>query len=265
MVSRMAGRHVQIMTAIAALGAGAAAWAADPPPEVMDTGVSDRHAVSTQLRVMPVDLSPHGFERTYRVPGRNDLLMRSNGAVYAVFDNMEYERDKRFKYQKVFKAVIPAATIFYIGRPDWAVIPSTGIRAVDMRHEAPPPPLRESSALDDYHGVGHVKEERVGPTLEMGPNQRVNLRVEGEHPKDARTVSEDISYPVSRPRIKPATDSKAGDDANATPGALGTPGTPGAAGATAATASSTKPAGRTERPNLGNRIDDLMGRASKDS
>lgn len=235
MVLPMSAKTLQILAACAALGASAAAWAADPPPDVVDTGVGDRHATSAQLRIMPVDLSPHGFERTYRVPGRNDLLMRTNGALYAVFDNMEYERDKRFKYQKVFKAVIPAATIFYIGRPDFKVIPSTGIRAVNLRRDDNPPEPAPSSALESFHGVGHVREFEIGPSLEVGPKQRVDDRVRGEHPKEVRQVNEDISYPVSRPRIKPSSNQAA------------------------------TPTSRAERPNLSGRIDDLMRRASKDS
>lgn len=201
-----------------------------------DTGVSDRHALTPQMRVMPVDLSPHGFDKTYEVPGRDDLLMRRNGAVYAIFDNMEYERDKRFKYHKVFKAVVPAATIFYIGKPDFNAIPSTGIRARDMRFQEPPPPP-PSRAEEGVHGVQPVKVHALGPELLRGQSERVDARVQPEAPGEAKVVNVDISYPAvpKRPQLEPAK-----------------PATPPATE-------------RTTRPALESRIDDLVSRASKDS
>ena len=62
-------------------------------PQVVDPTVADRHSLSDSLRVMPVDLSPHGFDRVYAVPGRDDLLMRTNGARYAIFSQSIYGRD----------------------------------------------------------------------------------------------------------------------------------------------------------------------------
>ena len=62
-------------------------------PTVIDQKVGDRNSLSTSSRVMQVDLSPHGFERLYAVPGRDDLMMRTNGALYAVFSQSAYIRD----------------------------------------------------------------------------------------------------------------------------------------------------------------------------
>jgi outer membrane scaffolding protein for murein synthesis (MipA/OmpV family) len=65
----------------------------------------------------------------YAVPGRDDLLMRTNGALYAVFDQSTYTRDPQKR--GAMRAVIPAATVFYIGRPDFRTIRSTGMRDLD--------------------------------------------------------------------------------------------------------------------------------------
>ncbi|NBX32326.1 MAG: hypothetical protein EBR07_06285, partial [Planctomycetes bacterium] len=66
-------------------------------PTVIDQKVGDRNSLSTSSRVMQVDLSPHGFERLYAVPGRDDLMMRTNGALYAVFSQSAYIRDPQKK------------------------------------------------------------------------------------------------------------------------------------------------------------------------
>ena len=101
-----------------------------PPVQQVDTAAGDRHALSTSLRVMSVDLSPHNFERVYQVPGHDDLMMRTNGALYAVFEQSTYARDPQRR--GALRAVIPAATVFYIGRPDFRVIRGTGIRDIDF-------------------------------------------------------------------------------------------------------------------------------------
>jgi hypothetical protein len=77
-------------------------------PELVDQRVADRNSLGHSLRVMQVDLSPHGFERVYKVPGRDDLLMRTNGALYAVYSQSAYAADTQRK--GAIKAIVPAAT-----------------------------------------------------------------------------------------------------------------------------------------------------------
>jgi hypothetical protein len=117
--------------------------------------MGDRHSLSHSLRVMPVDLSPHGFERVYAVPGRDDLLMRTNGALYAVFDQSTYTRDPQKR--GAMRAVIPAATVFYIGRPDFRTIRSTGMRDLDFVPGDASRAARPSSALGSMHGVTRLE------------------------------------------------------------------------------------------------------------
>lgn len=268
MVLPMFGRPERILTAFAALAlaAAAASWAhaGDPPLEPVDTGITDRSPMSEQLRVMPVELSPHRFDLTYRVPGRSDLLMRKNGEVYIVFDNMVYQRDKRFRNQMIMKTMIPPSAVFYIGRPDFSKIRSTGIRMIDPRVGKEPPPLAPSVALDSVHGVEHLKEERVGPQVELGPRQRVNTRIEGEHPAEFREVNRDISYPPTPQRGTPpaAAEGRAAEEGQ--PHAAGehgsaAPASGGAPGAAPEGDATTPPA----RATLNQRMDDLVRRASK--
>jgi hypothetical protein len=81
----------------------------------VEQGVADVGALSETLRAVDaqVDLrSPIGFTNVYRVPGRPDLLMRSSGAVYAIFPQSSYVHMDRG-----LTAIVPAGTTFSIGFP----------------------------------------------------------------------------------------------------------------------------------------------------
>jgi hypothetical protein len=247
MLMHVLGLRLQILAACAALCLSGAAHAVDPPFEIVDPGMADVSGAAYQMRVFPVDLSPHGLLRTYKVPGRNDLLMRTNGALFAVFDESQYKRDRSIKKATVWRHGIPANTVFYIGKPDFKSIRSAGIRAVNLRvdDQTLNSPLRESSALDSVGGVERVAAEHLGERYEQGSKLRKNLRLDLRAPESRPEVSEDKSYPPVRhvdpsefPRPLPTHQDPAS--------ALGNP---------------TRP----ERPHLGDRISSLMRRASKDS
>ena len=112
-------RHAWVIL-IALLSAGAAARAIPPtaaPPatelETVDPGVGDVHSLAISLRAMPPNLSqPSGFDRVYRVPGSDDLLMRANGGLYAVFPRSTYVPSP-----VGLVPVIGDNTVFYIGAP----------------------------------------------------------------------------------------------------------------------------------------------------
>ncbi|MSR17642.1 MAG: hypothetical protein EXS00_00480 [Phycisphaerales bacterium] len=73
----------------------------------------DMGALSASLRQPSTDLAqPSGFRQLYRVPGRPDLLMRANGAVFVVFSQSVYQRWKGRDF-----AVIPPGATFTIGVP----------------------------------------------------------------------------------------------------------------------------------------------------
>ena len=80
----------------------------------IDATVEDINPLSSSLREMHSDLrQPIGFQNVYHVPGRDDLLMRVNGGIYAVFPESEYTVNRKGKTVPV----IPAGTVFYIGLP----------------------------------------------------------------------------------------------------------------------------------------------------
>ncbi len=286
-----AGLAVWIAAASAALPSGAHAQsparepnAVDQSPRVVDQ-VGDRHSLSHSLRVMPVDLSPHGFERVYAVPGRDDLLMRTNGALYAVFDQSTYARDPQKR--GVMRAVIPAATVFYIGRPDFRTIRSTGMRDLDFVPGDASRGTRPSSALGSMHGVTRLDGAPVdGRATDVGA-QIVDGRA--HHPQAAPDAPGRGASPASgttRPGERGAGD--AGPETNRDrvadpdgPGsgrgvvrgpALPGPDAPDARGAPPSPATTPRalpapppPPLREEQPGFRDRIDELLRRAKKPS
>ena len=232
---------VQVPPATAGNGPGAV------PLQQIDQTSADRHSLSQSLRVMPVDLSPHNFERVYQVPGRDDLMMRTNGALYAVFEQSSYARDPQRKGQ--LKAVVPAATVFYIGRPDFSVIRSAGVRDLSFVPNDPAPapagkPLTSmpgasrfpSDPVDGRAAPARV-DARTDARVAGGPDEgadRAAIRADDE-PRHA-----DRSVP-SRPPADVAPDARAAEDARAA-----------------------SPV-RQEQPGFRERIDELMRRAARPS
>jgi hypothetical protein len=207
------------------------AGSATGPLQQVDQASADRHSLSQSLRVMPVDLSPHNFERVYQVPGRDDLMMRSNGALYAVFEQSDYMRDPKKK--GAMKAVVPAATVFYIGRPDFSVIRSAGIRDLSfVQNDAPPPPV--AKPLHSMPGVSRFPSEPVDGRA--GP-----ARVDAPPPApvaDAEPRHSDRSVPSRPPADVAPEDHSASEPPSAAPV-------------------------RQEQPGFRARIDELMRRAAK--
>lgn len=81
--------------------------------EVVEAGSEDVGPLSTTLRDDPFDMRvPTGFSRVYRVPGRDDLLMRGNGALFVVFDESVYRRTRRGTMP-----VVGDGAVFHIGMP----------------------------------------------------------------------------------------------------------------------------------------------------
>jgi hypothetical protein len=258
-----ADRPLRIAIA-AALAAAAAAHAQDPRPDVtvpanmqpkrvegtaatsaesareqrtvVDPTVADRHSLSESLRVMPVDLSPHGFDRVYAVPGRDDLLMRTNGALYAVFSQSIYGRDPK---KGTTRVLIPASTIFYIGKPDFSSIRSVGVRDVDLSPTAAAAP----DAAPVKHDIPGVRRVDRSP---------IDLRVDGDDHRVAGASDGRFRAPP-READEPRTE-------------VAGPPKPPAAGETVApprAAVPPDPDARESRPGFRDRIDELMRRAKK--
>jgi hypothetical protein len=85
----------------------AAAGPMRDPLVLVDQGREDVGALGTSLRMEGVDMRlPAGFQRVYRVPGRDDLLMRGNGALFAIFPESVYRATRNGRV-----AVAPPGTV----------------------------------------------------------------------------------------------------------------------------------------------------------
>lgn len=83
--------------------------------KVVEANVGDLGPLSLSLRSLQLDLrQPTNFDRVYRAPGQDGLLMRINGGLYAVFDRSLYAPSKQG-----LMPLIPGGTVFYIGRPSF--------------------------------------------------------------------------------------------------------------------------------------------------
>ena len=80
----------------------------------LDQTVEDTSPLSISLRQIERGLrEPSAFDQVYRVPDRDDLLMRIEGGIYAIFPQSMYTRGKNG-----ILPLIPAGTVFHIGYPD---------------------------------------------------------------------------------------------------------------------------------------------------
>lgn len=177
--------------------------------------VGDVGPLSTSLReIYPGLAVPSGFQQVYRVPGRDDVLMRLDGGVVAVFPRSEYERT-----DSGVVPVVPAGTVFYIGLPqtnglaDFSALPLPPVRtSMPMSlSELPSEPV--DIPLYDFNpglppgaraGVS-MREVRpdYGPTNVSAPirvtpdSERVENRVSGQ---SAPAIVADGEYRASRVR-----------------------------------------------------------------
>ena len=105
------------------------------PFEVVDAGREDTGDLATSFRRLPLDLRlPTGFDRVYRVHGRDDLYMRANGALYAVFPKSEYRTTRRGE-----QPVTPTDVVYRIGlAPDGPLVapPAPNAARIDRRIDA---------------------------------------------------------------------------------------------------------------------------------
>ena len=226
MVMHMATRRADAPTVPAAPAALAAAWLA-AAAAAQQVPVPGGPALGTSFRVQQVDLSPSAFRNVYKVPGRDDLLMRTDGALYAVFDQSVYVRDPKAK-GNVLKPIIPAATVFYIGKPNFRMIRGTGVRDISFQREDLAWDPSTSKAKTSLSGVTRL-EPRTGVSASADRSQPTTI---GGRP--VHVSNEDVSYPpVAR---------TAGAPAGAEPAPEPT---------------------RAERPGFERRIDELMDRAKK--
>ena len=126
-----------MFAAISILAFAFIAMAQDTAPGTLvpiDQGVTDRSATATSLRIQPVELSQStNFQKLFGIAGRPDLFVRSQGGLFAVFDQGSYR-----KVQGRTFIQWPAGTVYYIGQPNFYTLRGTGIRMSQSGSNPPP-------------------------------------------------------------------------------------------------------------------------------
>lgn len=195
-------KRVAAILAALALAGSATAQQTKPGDLVpIEQGTADTSATQTTLRVMPVELSEStNFMRLYGVAGRPDLLVRSHGGTYAVFDQGQYVSWKG----RVLPAW-PSGTQFFIGRPDFTRVHSSGIRmgegsnmlsapGIDVarrKTDLRAPDSRQRDARPAVPGDARVPDQRIN-------EQPIDNRVDARPPARTKT-----SRPAAQPKPEP--------------------------------------------------------------
>lgn len=124
----------------------------------LDQGVTDRSATATSLRIQPVELSETtNFQKLFGVAGRPDLFVRSQGGLYAVFDQGSYRNVKGRTFIQW-----PSGTMYYIGQPNFSGLKSNGVR-IGQSGVNPPPGIelnQKSSGGTDLR-IGAAPEDHL--------------------------------------------------------------------------------------------------------
>jgi hypothetical protein len=166
------------------LAHAALAQATDPGDLVpVEQGVSDMNALGTSLRLQPVELGEgNSFQRLYGVAGRPDLLVRSQGGLYAVFEQSDYMTVTKGNRSRTY-TVWPAGTIFHIGRPDFTDLRSVGIRhgphATTLASPGLQPTERRGADLPD----ARLHTPRLGQPLHAPAEDTRASDARLEHPR----------------------------------------------------------------------------------
>lgn|GEM_PF-1954639 len=153
-VGSVAGSIVREADLIRPARGTAAAGVLRPQLEILDAGREDIGPLATSLKSQPVDARlPTGFHRVYRVPGSDSLLMRGNGALFAVFSESVYDGGR---------AVLPPGTVYHIGMPSMLPQPIH------------PDALVSGAQANRTEPIG----DRIGTTVDV----RLDLRVRPTRP-----------------------------------------------------------------------------------
>ena len=161
-----------MLTVLVAAPAAAAQTSVDLEP--IDQTIEDVSVLAMSLReVEPGLRQPNDFSRVFRIPGKQDMFMRQQGGLYAVFPGSVYGVDKKGK----LLAIVPNDTMFYIGRPPMLDAeptpddpPPDGLRQgrIDLRID----PQRQSTA---QAAIPPGRNETVSTGLSFKPGARFTL------------------------------------------------------------------------------------------
>lgn len=167
-----------------------------PELEVIEQGVEDRGGFEKSLRVLPLDMRvPTGFQQVYRVPGKDDMLMRGNGALFAVFPRSIYQRTPIGTIP-----LAPADVHFSIGMPGGFAYPGGY-----LHHDSPPPDPRIATRVD-----ARVRPKAATPVVDDGTvasRSVEEMPAISEAPRAARKGTSSPSAPL---RIRSLADLRLG-------------------------------------------------------
>jgi hypothetical protein len=192
---------VKALVPILGLSIAAGAWSQETKPGDLvpiEQGTADTSATQTTLRVMPVELNEStNFLRLYGVAGRPDLLVRSHGGMYAVFDQGQY-----VSWRGASLPVWPSGTQFFIGRPDFSRVKAPGIRMDAENTMLPAPGIRAA----ERRGNPDQPDARVPDTRAPVPEQRLpDARLAGSRLPDGRLQERHAKQtPAPQPTVKEA-------------------------------------------------------------
>ncbi len=131
----------------------------------LEQGTTDRSATATSLRIQPVELSETtNFQKLFGVAGRPDLFVRSQGGLYAVFDQGSYRSVQGRTFIQW-----PAGTMYYIGQPNFSGLKSNGVR-IGQSGVNPPPGIElktKSSGGTDLR-IGAAPEDHLIAAIPVG-------------------------------------------------------------------------------------------------
>jgi hypothetical protein len=178
---RMSTRATSVIAIAAALAVVSLALGQVPrlPPTPLDQSRADVGPLSSSLREMQPELRlPTGFQNVYRVPGHDDLLMRMDGGLIAVFPRSTYVRTGKHGS----RAVIPPGTVFHIGPPidptsgEWATWSTLGA-ALPHRSHLQSVRDNDAAAEFDLRVDAQLDEEAHAPALASQWMTRHNSRL----------------------------------------------------------------------------------------
>jgi hypothetical protein len=131
----------------------------------LEQGTTDRSATATSLLIQPVELSETtNFQKLFGVAGRPDLFVRSQGGLYAVFDQGSYRSVQGRTFIQW-----PAGTMYYIGQPNFSGLKSNGVR-IGQSGVNPPPGIElkaKSSGGTDLR-IGAAPEDHLIAAIPVG-------------------------------------------------------------------------------------------------
>lgn len=154
------------------------------PPRPLDQAVEDLNPLSASFRETQVDLrQPLGFQNVYRVPGNDDLLMRSSGALNAVFPQSMYST----RGQGIVP-LIPAGTVFFIGLPPGLAQPSQ-----EMSFGGVPPVDARTESYVDLYAPPHLSARPAPGPIDESPVPVPPLQPRARTPQFTANVGQTIA------------------------------------------------------------------------